>query len=667
MSVALIGRGFGRLRVKIVVSDRELGVGVDDPVRLSRLSPLGRELEKLDEHPAGRAPDGVAIDAEEVEPDVPALRVIALFALVVVEVDELVDGERDDLGHLAVVRHPRLVGRADDERPDRVPGNRRDIVQLADVRYRVGVHVDLLACLAEGGGIEVLVGRLASAAGKRHLAGVATEVVGLLDEEQILAAVALDDGHDDGRLPLFCHRRHGGVGGDRVEREVHIPWSCGRDISHPAGGRALHFRRGRDTPISREPELEAMTRVIHTGDTHLGYRQYHLPERRQDFLDAFRRVADDAVADEVDAVVHAGDLFHDRKPDLADLLGTIDVLRTLDDAAIPFLAVVGNHETTRDGQWLDLFESMGLVTRLDDSPTVVGDTAFYGLDFVPRAKRDDLDYQFESHDADHAALVSHGLFEPLVPDYGNVDWDAAEVLDAANVDFDAFLLGDEHTPERVEIDGCWVTYCGSTERASASEEDERGYNIVEFADGEAHISRRGIPTREFVFVTVDLGPGEGLDRVREQVAQHDLEDAVLIVSIDGEGDQIAPARVESFIAERGALTARVHDRREYAAESDDLEVSFADPDDAVEDRLREMELSEAARDIDETVRASKLADSNVADTVESRVSDLVDDGDLDALPGEATDGVSEQPADAATEEETPEQASDGQASMGEFQ
>ncbi|MDZ7746164.1 MAG: DNA double-strand break repair protein Mre11 [Halobacteriales archaeon] len=411
-----------------------------------------------------------------------------------------------------------------------------------------------------------------------------------------------------------------------------------------------------------------MTRVIHTGDTHLGYRQYHLPERRQDFLDAFQRVADDAVADEVDAVVHAGDLFHDRKPGLADLLGTIDVLRTLDDADIPFLAIVGNHETTRDGQWLDLFGSMGLITRLDDSPTVVGDTAFYGLDFVPRAKRDDLDYQFDSHDADHAALVSHGLFEPLVPDYGNVDWDAEEVLDAANLDFDAFLLGDEHTPERVEIDGCWVTYCGSTERASASEKNERGYNIVEFADGEARISRRGIPTRKFVFVTVDLGPGEGLDRVREQVAQHELEDAVVIVSIEGEGEEIAPARVESFIAERGALTGRVHDRREYATETTDLDVSFADPDDAVEERLREMELSGAARDIDETVRTSKLADSNVADTVESRVSDLVADGDRDTLPG-----ASEQSADDAgsdTEDETTASTepakTDGQASMGEY-
>ena len=428
--------------------------------------------------------------------------------------------------------------------------------------------------------------------------------------------------------------------------------------------------------MSGETEAGLMTRVIHTGDTHLGYRQYHLPERRQDFLDAFQRVADDAVEDEVDAVVHAGDLFHDRKPGLADLLGTIDVLRTLDDADVPFLAVVGNHETTRDGQWLDLFGSMGLVTRLDETPTVVGDTAFYGLDFVPRSKRDELKYEFEPHDADHSALVSHGLFEPLVPDYGNVEWDAETVLDAANVAFDAFLLGDEHSPERTEIDGCWVTYCGSTEQASAGEETERGYNIVEFADGAARLSRRGIPTREFVFVTVDLGPGEGLDRVREQVSQHDLDDAVVIVSIEGEGEEVAPARVESFIAERGALTARVRDRREYAESTTDLDVSFADPDDAVEERLRGMELSATAREIDETVRASKLADSNVADTVESRIADLVADGELEAVsdaagadsdePDESdgSEGIDESAAEPTASERT---ETDGQASMGEFQ
>src|SRR6056297_3152436 len=178
-----------------------------------------------------------------------------------------------------------------------------------------------------------------------------------------------------------------------------------------------------------------MARVIHTGDTHLGYRQYHAPERRQDFLDAFRAVVEDAVAEDVDAVVHAGDLYHDRQPGLRDILDTISVLRPLRDADIPFLAVVGNHEGTRDAQWLDLFETLGLAERLDDSPRLVGDTAFYGLDYVPESKRDDLDYEFDGHDADSAALVSHGLFTP----FPHADWDLDVVLQESTVDFDAVL------------------------------------------------------------------------------------------------------------------------------------------------------------------------------------------------------------------------------------
>ena len=399
-----------------------------------------------------------------------------------------------------------------------------------------------------------------------------------------------------------------------------------------------------------------MTRVLHTGDTHLGYRQYHLPERRADFLEAFRRVADDAVELDVDAVVHAGDLFHDRRPGLPDLLGTLDVLETLDDAGIPFLAVVGNHETKRDAQWLDLFEAMGLATRLGDAPVRVGDTAFYGLDFVPRAQREDLEYDFEPHDADHAALVSHGLFQPLVPDYGNVEWDAAEVLSESDVDFDAMLLGDEHAPTTQEVEGTWVTYCGSTERASAGEREDRGYNLVEF-DGDAHVTRRGLETREFVFVDLELAEGEGFDRVRERLREHDLADAVVHVSLDGDGEDVSAARVESFASDEGALVARVNDRREISEESD-LEVAFADPDEAVRERVRELGLSDAARDLDETVRASKVADSNVADEVERRVEELLDEPEAfeSSPPAESEtvadrmDGASGEEGEAAADE-----------------
>jgi exonuclease SbcD len=406
-----------------------------------------------------------------------------------------------------------------------------------------------------------------------------------------------------------------------------------------------------------------MTRVIHTGDTHVGYRQYHSPDRRQDFLDAFEAVIADAVGADadseglgaprangeavdsegpdtprtnggaVDAVVHAGDLFHDRRPDLPDLLGVLSALRDLSAAGVPFLAVVGNHEATRGSQWLDLFSDLGLATRLDDTPTVVGDTAFYGLDHVPRSRRDDLDYDFAPHDADTAALVAHGLFTP----FPHADWETETVLEESTIDFDAVLLGDNHAPDRAEVDGTWVTYCGSTERASADERDARGYNLVEFGadaggDAAVDIRRRSLETRPFVFVDVDLAPGEGVDRVREQVRQHDLSGAVVVVTITGDGDPVAPAAVEEAAVEDGALIARVTDHRAVGGDATAAapDVDFADPDAAVRKRLREMDLSSLGRRLDETVRDDAVADSNVR----ARVADFVADADLAADPSD---------------------------------
>ncbi|WP_306056889.1 DNA double-strand break repair protein Mre11 [Natronococcus wangiae] len=368
-----------------------------------------------------------------------------------------------------------------------------------------------------------------------------------------------------------------------------------------------------------------MTRVIHTGDTHIGYQQYNSPERRRDFLEAFRNVADDAIDADVDAVIHAGDLFHDRRPGLVDLQGTVEILRSLEEADVPFLAVVGNHEGKRDAQWLDLFADLGLATRLGPEPYVLDDVAFYGLDFVPRSRRDDLEYEFAAvpEEANHAALVSHGLFEP----FAHADWDTERVLEESTVDFDAVLLGDNHHPDTAEVCDAWVTYCGSTERASANEREERGYNLVGFEAGEEPaIRRRGLEaTREFVFVDVELAEDEGVDRVQERVRQHDLEDAVVIVTVEGEGRPITPAAVEELAIYRGALVARVNDRRELPDEGEEVSVSFANPDDAVRERVRELGLSDAALEIDRTVRDDDLADANVRERVERRVRELLEE------------------------------------------
>jgi DNA repair exonuclease SbcCD nuclease subunit len=407
-----------------------------------------------------------------------------------------------------------------------------------------------------------------------------------------------------------------------------------------------------------------MTRVIHTGDTHLGYAQYHSQTRRADFRDAFEQVIDDAVDEDVDAVVHAGDLFHDRRPELSDLIETIGLLRRLREAAVPFLAVVGNHESTRSGQWLDLFADLGLAERLGSAPRTVGETAFYGLDHVPKSRRSELDYDFTPHDADHAVLVAHGLFTP----FAHADWETETVLAESNVDFDAVLLGDNHEPGTETVDGTWVTYCGSTERASAAEETARGYNLVTVDDG-VDIRRRTLDTRRFVFVSVSLSAGEGADRVHEQLQQRDVTDAVAVVEITGDGESVAPAAIEESLTERGALVARVTDRRDREVDAE-LNVSFADPDDAVEERIRDLGLSAAALDVDETIRGGETPDSNVRAAVESRVAEQLD-GDRAAFrtapggdtPAEAggdgsTSDEEEGPAPDEVGDRTPDEADD---------
>ena len=160
---------------------------------------------------------------------------------------------------------------------------------------------------------------------------------------------------------------------------------------------------------------------------------------------------------------------------------------------------------------------------------------------------------------------------------------------------------------------------------------------------------------------MELAAGEGVDRVREQVRQHDLTDAVVVVSITGEGDPVTPAAVEEAALSAGALLARVTDHRAVGGDTDatDTDVEFGDPDAAVRERVREMDLSQTARRLDETVRDGALPDSNVRDRVASLVDDAVAEGSLaDAADADAETNAADAPENGAP---------DDQVSMEDFQ
>ena len=93
-------------------------------------------------------------------------------------------------------------------------------------------------------------------------------------------------------------------------------------------------------------------RVLFLADTHLGFDLPTAPrvERRRrgwDFLANYRRALAPALAGEVDAVVHGGDLFHAPHVPPTLAIGAYDPLRAVAELGVPVFLVPGNHERSR--------------------------------------------------------------------------------------------------------------------------------------------------------------------------------------------------------------------------------------------------------------------------------------------------------------------------------
>lgn len=337
-----------------------------------------------------------------------------------------------------------------------------------------------------------------------------------------------------------------------------------------------------------------MAKVLHTGDTHIGFRQYGLEERREDFAQAFLQVVQLALDEKVSAVIHAGDLFEDRTPGAEDLLATLQGLFTLKDAGIYFLGIVGNHEQRRGTQWLDLFEELGLAVHLrPDQPFELEGIPIYGLDFSGRR-------EITPPTCLEGVLVCHQLLDAVEPE-GEL---ALEQL--ARCGARIVLLGDYHEyrewRERQDSRETLITYCGSTERWALDETAQRGVNIIDLKSG--RLDRRRLKTRDFLYIRADEDPMQRLETT-------DVRGAVVVVYLESSPWTIA--EIEKLGYERGALAVRVRDLRASSVQKVEpsIEIEFGDVEHAVTEALSRKNLSPLAREIDQIIRDLAIADSNV--------------------------------------------------------
>jgi DNA repair protein SbcD/Mre11 len=249
---------------------------------------------------------------------------------------------------------------------------------------------------------------------------------------------------------------------------------------------------------------------IHIADTHLGYEQYGLRERFNDFSRAFWGIVDDAVEREVGFVVIAGDLFHKRAIDAQTLIHAIEGLRRLKERNIPVIGIEGNHDRSfyRDGvSWLQFLCYQGYIKLLmpvmrDGAPQISpwqpetmlgshidllnGHLRIYGLHWQGSSTARSLEGMAkalkvvrsaeDAEGVEYRLLVMHTGIDGIVPRVQGLPTMAQFQPLRECVDY--LALGHVHKP--YEFDG-WMYNPGSPETCSVEEAqwEERGYYYVE--------------------------------------------------------------------------------------------------------------------------------------------------------------------------------------------
>jgi DNA repair exonuclease SbcCD nuclease subunit len=382
-----------------------------------------------------------------------------------------------------------------------------------------------------------------------------------------------------------------------------------------------------------------MTKILHLSDTHLGNRQYGSDTRRDDFTHAFEAAIDRALEENVDAVIHTGDLFHRRTPSLPIVTDCIEILRKLADEDIPFYGIVGNHDRKMDQQWLDLIRETGTAERLDQTPTMVNDdVALYGIDAVTKPAWHAADFTLEEPANPDAVrlLGMHQLFEPLVPEF-YADHDLTEVLDRVNIDLDALALGDYHKTESRIVDGVPAWYAGSTERCATDEIEPRTVSLLEIEDGDLERRELELDTREFESIRIDFNEGDSHGYARDELDRHQLNDKVAIVKLTGERTPVTSSDVYDMAIDKGAAVCKVDDNRgrRQLGLDDGPQGEIQSADKLIEEKIADQNLSDIATNVEERVRTDDdLAQTAIDDTAEELIKEAQADA-FDERDGEA--------------------------------
>lgn len=294
-----------------------------------------------------------------------------------------------------------------------------------------------------------------------------------------------------------------------------------------------------------------MPRLLHLADLHLGWTPRGLPEDRarvrRERRDALlRQAVDVALAEAVDAVVVAGDLFERHRPEPATLAATLAELRRLTDAGVALVTVPGNHDElsyarsvyrTEAERWPGVLvtrPTFGPVAtlRLGGHDVHVAALAYVGgvtpagapLDRFPRREAPGL----------HVAVLHGTLVRPGAR--GAFAGERALPIDAvalAGAGFDYVALGHLHVPSVHPGARGPAVYPGCVGGKGLDDLGARHWTVVDLDATGARVREVAARVQPLVDVDVDVGRFEDAAALRAHVRDLGDPDAIARVRLTG--------------------------------------------------------------------------------------------------------------------------------------
>ncbi len=288
---------------------------------------------------------------------------------------------------------------------------------------------------------------------------------------------------------------------------------------------------------------------IHIADIHLGYEQYNLSVRREDFTRAFHEAVEKALELRPNFIIIAGDLFHQARPSNKTLEDAVQNFRRLKEVGIPVLVVDGSHDTAPNiitGTILNPLDSAGLIYYLPrhENACWENDVCYvYGIpNFRTRQRTENqlpAFYELKKPKPDAKKFnifVFHMALD--IPEIlkGHPSMVAEASPDYIPQGFDYYAGGHLHTPWQLPFKGSLLVYSGSTETVSYEDaEVEKGFYYVEVAGKEdVEINRIKMESpRRFKVLEKDFtgySPRKITEKMSEIVKEND-EPGVIIIPV----------------------------------------------------------------------------------------------------------------------------------------